>query len=87
MSLSKCRWRCEAQYSFPFFVLQGVILFLTQAAAGTTPKVICGTPLPTFLNVFSPGAAAAVGPNVVSDILSLNGKKDAYGQTINLRPI
>ncbi|UZJ51647.1 hypothetical protein CBS101457_000967 [Exobasidium rhododendri] len=63
--------------------IPGAIIFLGQIFAGTTPKVVCGTPLPGFVTSTSPGASSVLGENTVKSLLALNGTT-IMGQTVKL---
>jgi hypothetical protein len=53
--------------------IPGAVQFLGQLFNHTTPKVVCGTPLPSYISLTSPLAASIIGQPAVSAFLSLNG--------------
>ncbi len=62
--------------------IPAVLLYLRQAVDGTTPKVICGTALPSFLSILDPSAPAKIGQDIYNQILALNNTQSYLGKTI-----
>lgn len=56
---------------------------MTRAFEGQNPKVKCGTSTPQ-IPIRSKKAREVIGDDGVKYLLSLNGKKDAFGQTFHL---
>lgn len=64
--------------------IPGSLIFLGQVFAGTTPKVVCGSAIPNFVSLTSPGAVDVLGQETVTALLSLKGKTIS-GETINIK--
>jgi hypothetical protein len=60
------------------------LLFLSQAYEGRTPKVVCGTNFPDLFSPHSSEADQVMGQKLITQIHALNGKTDAFGQTIHV---
>ena len=63
--------------------LPTALVWLGQAFAGKTPKVICGTSLPNITTILDPNANAVLGKSTADQIRGLQGKRSPLGTTIN----
>jgi hypothetical protein len=54
--------------------IPGAIVFLGQLFDGTTPKVVCGTPAPNYIDLTSPLAASVIGQDAVNAYLAILAK-------------
>lgn len=62
------------------FGLVPSLWFIKQAFDGTTPKVICGTPIPAIAGITTPSADQVLGSDLANQLRSLNGKQSAFGK-------